>query len=124
MSDQGFSRRAYETEKLVILGAKCWWNLVPTYYSTPRVFEGWWHGWHFAQYDSDGDPNVFNVNRDDDELWLNTNDGRPDNEWNPGDRFVFLRPRKSHHALQQTALTGGLLVQLASLRYALTTSSI
>ena len=37
------------------------------------------------------------MNRNDDGLWLNTNDGRPDNEWNPGNRFVFLRPRKSHH---------------------------
>src|SRR3989344_7567605 len=45
------------------------------------------------------DPNVFTVNRNDDGLWLNTNDGRLDNEWNPANRFVFLRPRKSHHTL-------------------------
>lgn len=84
----------------MILGAECWWNLVPKYYSTLRsaqAFYGWWHGWHSAYNDSDGNPNVFNVNRNDDGLWLNANNGRPDNEWNPENRFVFLRPRKSHH---------------------------
>ena len=28
-----------------------------------------------------------------DGLWLGANDGRPGDEWNPEDRFVFLRPR-------------------------------
>mgnify|MGYP001564003627 CR=1 FL=1 len=46
--------------------------------------------------DSDGNPNLFNVNRDDDELWLNNDDGRLDNRWNGNNRFVFLR-RKSLH---------------------------
>ncbi|OGG62221.1 hypothetical protein A3C19_03050 [Candidatus Kaiserbacteria bacterium RIFCSPHIGHO2_02_FULL_54_22] len=71
-----------------------------------EAFERWRHGWHFAQNDSDGNPNVFNVNRNDDGLWLNANNGRPDNEWNPENRFIFLRPRKSHHTLRTTALTG------------------
>lgn len=44
--------------------------------------------------DSGGDPNVFHVNRAGDELWLHTDGGRPGSEWNPGGRFVFLRPRK------------------------------
>lgn len=88
------------------------WLEVPyTIYSTPGVFEGWWHGWHFAQYDSDGNPNVFNVNRDDDELWLNGNDGRAGSEWDPDNRFVFFRPRKSHHALRTTARKGGCALQ-------------
>jgi hypothetical protein len=42
--------------------------------------------------DSDGNWNVFNVKRNDDgELWLNTNNGNPDNIWNADNRFVFRR---------------------------------
>ena len=47
-----------------------------------------------AVNDSDGDPNVFHVTRDYDGLWLNAYNGRPDYEWSPEDRFIFLRPRK------------------------------
>jgi len=41
--------------------------------------------------DSDGDLNLFNVERNDDGLWLNTNYGNPDNFWDPDDRFVCVR---------------------------------
>ena len=41
--------------------------------------------------DSDGNLNVFNVERNDDGQWLNTNNGNPDNLWNPGNRWVFAR---------------------------------
>ena len=61
-----------------------------------KAFDGWWHRWHFTHYDRDGNPNVFSVNANDDGLWLNTNNGRPDNVWNPDNRFVFSRPRNSH----------------------------
>lgn len=47
--------------------------------------------------DSDGNPNVFNVNRDEKGAWLNTDNGHPENSWNPDNRFVFVRPRKSLH---------------------------
>ena len=40
---------------------------------------------------------MFNVKRNDDgELWLNTNNGNPDNVWNADNRFVFRR-RKSFY---------------------------
>jgi hypothetical protein len=39
--------------------------------------------------DSDGDPNVFNVDCDNDELWLNANYANPSNVWNPGNVWVF-----------------------------------
>ena len=39
--------------------------------------------------DSNGDLNVFNVDRDDDERWLNTNWSNPENVWNPENEFVF-----------------------------------
>jgi hypothetical protein len=44
--------------------------------------------------DSFGDPLVFNVFRDDDDLWLRGSFGRAGLEWIPGGRFVFFRPRK------------------------------
>ena len=44
--------------------------------------------------DSDGNPSVFRVVRFDDGLWLVTHNGWPDDEWVPGYRFLFLRPRK------------------------------
>ena len=48
--------------------------------------------------DSDGNLNVFNVKRNDDgKLWLNANNGNPDNVWNGNNRWVFLRPRNSLH---------------------------
>ena len=44
---------------------------------------------------SDGNLNVFNVEHDDDGLWLNSNYDNPDNVWNAGNRWVFVRPRNS-----------------------------
>ena len=42
--------------------------------------------------DSDGDLNVFNVERNDDgSQWLNSNYDNPDNVWNADNRWVFLR---------------------------------
>lgn len=58
--------------------------------SALRVFEGQWYRWCGAQTDSDGNPNVFNVKRNDDgEQWLNTNWTNPDNQWNLDNRIVF-----------------------------------
>lgn len=39
--------------------------------------------------DADGDPKLFNVNRNDSEPWLNNNNGHMDNRWNANNRFVF-----------------------------------
>lgn len=47
--------------------------------------------------DSNGNLNVFNVEHDKDERWLNANNGNPDNFWNADNRFVFVRPRNSLH---------------------------
>ena len=43
--------------------------------------------------DSDGNLNVFNVEHDNDEQWLNTNWFNPRNVWNDDNQFVFVRPR-------------------------------
>lgn len=47
--------------------------------------------------DSDGNLNMFNVKRNDSELWLNVNYGHPDNFWNDDNQWVFVRPRISLH---------------------------
>ncbi len=39
--------------------------------------------------DSDGNPNVFNLERNSDGLWLNDNWAKPTNRWNPNNSFVF-----------------------------------
>lgn len=39
--------------------------------------------------DRDGNPNVFNVERNEDGLWLNNNWAKPTNKWNPDNEFVF-----------------------------------
>jgi hypothetical protein len=44
--------------------------------------------------DSDGNPNVFNVERNADGTWLNNNWANPTNEWNP-DNGILFRLRKS-----------------------------
>ncbi len=44
--------------------------------------------------DRDGNPNVFNLNEDEDELKLNANNAHADNKWNSDNQFVF-RHRKS-----------------------------
>ncbi len=41
--------------------------------------------------DRDGDFSIFNVEHDDDELWLRGNDGHPDYVWDADCRFVFGR---------------------------------
>lgn len=44
---------------------------------------------HRTRADSDGNPNVFNLERNDDGLWLNNNWAKPDNTWNPNNKFAF-----------------------------------
>src|SRR3989344_4508760 len=39
--------------------------------------------------DRDGNPNVFNLERNEDGLWLNNNWTNPGNKWNPDNEFVF-----------------------------------
>ena len=54
--------------------------------------------------DSDGNLKVFNVKRNDNgELWLNGNNGHPDNFWNADNRFVFLCRNSFHFS---SALAG------------------
>jgi hypothetical protein len=47
-----------------------------------------------TSYNSDGDPNVLNANRNDDGQWLNANWDHPDNHWNDNGAFAFLVPYK------------------------------
>ena len=42
-----------------------------------------------VSYNSDGDPNLLNANRNDDGQWLNTNYDKPDNNWNQNSGFAF-----------------------------------
>lgn len=42
--------------------------------------------------DSNGDPNVLGINRNDEGRWLNAYNGNADNRWNRGNGFVFLAP--------------------------------
>ena len=41
--------------------------------------------------DSDGNLKVFNVERNDDGAWLNSNYDNPDNIWNASNRWLFRR---------------------------------
>jgi hypothetical protein len=50
-----------------------------------------------ASYNSDGDPNVLNANRNDDGQWLNANWDHPDNRWNDNGAFAFLVPETLCH---------------------------
>ena len=43
-----------------------------------------------AVSDSNGNPNVFSVNRGENGSRLNANNGRPDNFYNGGNRFAFV----------------------------------
>ena len=43
--------------------------------------------------DSNGNPNVFNVEHNSDDRWLNANNGNADNFWNPENRWVFARSK-------------------------------
>lgn len=40
---------------------------------------------------SDGNLNVFNVERNENGAWLNTNEGNPDNVWNGNNHWMFSR---------------------------------
>lgn len=44
-----------------------------------------------TSYNSDrsGTPNVFNLKRNENGLWLNRNFAKPDNRWNPKNEFAF-----------------------------------
>lgn len=46
--------------------------------------------------DRDGNPKVFNLNRNEDGSWLKTNNGKPDNEWNPDNSVVFVARNPLH----------------------------
>lgn len=39
--------------------------------------------------DRDGNPNVFKVEQNSDDLWLNTNWDKPSNEWTSENRWAF-----------------------------------
>lgn len=40
--------------------------------------------------DSNGNPNVFKVEHNDNGSWLNANNANPDNRWNDNNRFIFV----------------------------------
>jgi len=50
--------------------------------------------------DSDGNPNLLGLNRNDEGRWLNAYNGNPGNRWNREYGFVFLVPQLSSFLLQ------------------------
>jgi hypothetical protein len=54
-------------------------------HSTSSVIDG-------VSYNSDGNPNVLNANRNDDGQWVNANWDNPDNQWNDNGAFAFVVP--------------------------------
>lgn len=56
-----------------------------------------------TQTDSDGNPNVFNCERNEDGTWLNNNWANPDNQWNL-DNEIVLRRRKCFLSVAVTNL--------------------
>ena len=46
-------------------------------------------------YNSDGDLNLLNANRNDDSSWLNTYYDKPGNRWNRESGFAFAVPQLS-----------------------------
>lgn len=46
--------------------------------------------------DREGNPRLFNVNRNEDGSWLDNNDGNPDDQWNPDISFAFVARNPLH----------------------------
>lgn len=62
--------------------------------SAAHAFDGRWPGWGAARStlrDSNGNANLFGLNRNDDEDDVNAYNGNPDNEWNANVAFVVLQ---------------------------------
>lgn len=75
----------------MILGAECYAisiadTIQPEEYSMGSDMGGTLHA-----TDRDGDRNIFNVEHDSDDLWLDASIGRPDFVWFADGRFVFAR---------------------------------
>ena len=68
------------------MALRCRIRYSPFEYSKGSGTEGTTHA-----TDRDGNRNIFAVDNDNDELWLNDNNGHPDNFWNADNRFVFVR---------------------------------
>lgn len=51
--------------------------------------------------DRDGNPKLFNLNRNSNGEWLNNNNGNLDNKWNGNNRFVFLSRKLFHFSLNK-----------------------
>jgi len=55
----------------------------------------------YTKTDSNGNPNVFKLERNEDGLWLNANYANPENQWNSEVQFV-VSPRKRFFPPSQT----------------------
>lgn len=58
-------------------------------------FKEQWQGRHFIHTDSNGNPNLLELNRNDSGEWLNAWNDNPDKQWNRENVFVFLAPKVS-----------------------------
>jgi hypothetical protein len=75
----------------MILGAECYAISIANKIQLEEYSTGSGTGGALYATDRDGDRNIFNVEHDSDDLWLNANNGHPDNVWNADNRFVFAR---------------------------------
>jgi hypothetical protein len=62
--------------------------------------------------DSDGNPNVFKLERNADGTWLNDNWANPTNKWNPDNQFVFRLRKHSLSARLQSAVFSFWILQV------------
>ena len=78
-----------DTSKMKLLGIEYYGITMPNTIQPREYSKGGGKEGILYITDSDGDLNVFNVERNSDSLWLNTNYGNPDNFWNGDNRFFF-----------------------------------
>jgi len=69
---------AWMLQKKKLLGVVCSGIAMPNTIQLRELahmrLKGWWCGWHATHSaDADGNPNMFNVERDEEGLWLNEN---------------------------------------------------
>lgn len=75
-----------------ILGVGCYVILITNKIQPLEYSKGGEIGGILYKTDSDGNPNIFNVEHDDDgKRWLNGNWDNPDNFWNADNLWVFAR---------------------------------
>lgn len=81
--------------KIKILGAHRYVISITNTIQPEDYFDGWCRRRRRVHSDLDGNPNVSELNRNDDKDWLNAWNANPDNQWNRENLFLFLAPNVS-----------------------------